>query len=218
MGSSFWTRTKLLHTINFFNMKTAILALCLLGAAFAAPIENYVDPDCIEEDQTFEEPISDIEAEFALGVPDLTIGLGSNNDEECEDDAVTDEAPIFAPEPVSEECVDELEYEPTTEPLPEMTEAENCDDPIEFTEAPPAPTTEEAADDCVDTDAPTEEIPVFTEAGDGCEGEEEEAGQIDEGLPELNIRIEPAMANFDDQIVSDYGEEREFEPIEECEE
>jgi len=33
-------------------MKTAILALCLLGAAFAAPIENYVDPDCIEEDQT----------------------------------------------------------------------------------------------------------------------------------------------------------------------
>merc|ERR1712038_1843174 len=131
---------------TFFNMKTAILALCLLGAVFAAPIENYVDPDCIEEDQTFEEPISDIEAEFALGVPDLTIGLGGNNDavdEECEDDVVSEAAPVFGPEPVSEECVDELpEYEPTTEPVPE---------------APPVVTTEEAADDCVDTDAPTEE-------------------------------------------------------------
>merc|ERR1712038_1747666 len=165
MGRSFWTRTKLLHTINFFNMKTAILALCLLGAAFTAPIENYVDPDCIEEDQTFEEPISDIEAEFALGVPDLTIGLGSNNDndEECEDDVVS-EAPVFAPEPVSEECVDELEFaeapefEPTTEPAPELSTEENCEDPIETTEpeVPNAPT-EEA---CLETDVPEEE-PAF---------------------------------------------------------
>merc|ERR1712038_2157965 len=198
MGSSFWTLTQILH---FFNMKTAILALCLLGAVFAAPIENYVDPDCIEEDQTFEEPISDIEAEFALGVPDLTIGLGGNNDavdEECEDDVVSEAAPVFEPEPVSEECVDELpEYEPTTEPVPEaVSEAENCDDPIDFTEAPPVVTTEEAADDCVDTDAPTEEpfVPT-TEAGDECDGVEEEAGLVDEGIPELNIRIEPAMVN-----------------------
>jgi hypothetical protein len=200
-------------------MKTAILALCLLGAAFAAPIENYVDPDCIEEDQTFEEPISDIEAEFALGVPDLTIGLGNNNnnDEECEDDVFTPE-PAFE-EPVSEECVDELEYEPT-EPMPEMepTEAENCEDPIEYTEAPVFAETEAEAEDCVDTDAPTEEIPAFapTDAGDECEGEDEAA--IGEGLPELNIRIEPAHASFDEQMVGDYGDEQEFEPIEECEE
>jgi len=202
-------------------MKTAILALCLLGAVFAAPIENYIDPDCIEEDQTFEEPIADIDAEFALGVPDRYIDFsldGNNNnanDEECEDDVVS-EAPVFAPEPVSEECEEELEPTTAETEAPPATDAENCEDPIEYTEAPPVPTTEEAAEDCLETEATEEPVVVTEENGDLCE-DGEEAAEIPEQMPALNIRIEPADFH-QDQLINNFGEEQEFEPIEECEE
>merc|ERR1711997_1077388 len=48
MGSFHYTPQNSKHKIK---MKVQfILAACLVAAAFAAPIDNFVDPDCIEED------------------------------------------------------------------------------------------------------------------------------------------------------------------------
>lgn len=95
-------------------MKTAVLALCLIGVAFAAPISEFIDPDCIEEDLAFEEPMANINAQFAIGLPDLVWQSNEgNNDEECEDDLVgATEAPFAAPVASSEaECEDDpIEY------------------------------------------------------------------------------------------------------------
>lgn len=216
-------------------MKTAILAFCLLGAvAFAAPVSEFIDPDCIEEDIAFEEPSSDINAEFALGLPDLSIEVGNNNnDEECLDDLPVN-APTAAPTaaPGTDECVEELEpategfpvFE-TTEAEPEATTAEECNDPMteEATEAPAtradAPTT--AADDCAETE-PTEEVPVLFPGADAdeCEGDNNDsgAGMLSEAVEALDIHIEPAMQDFDSKMIGDYGEEQAVAPIEECEE
>merc|ERR1712026_159587 len=165
----------------------AILALCLLGAAFAAPIDNFVDPDCIEEDSAVEEPVQEIDAEFALGVPDLIIDVAQapNNDEECEDEPVSEEPIGFAPTTEEAECEDAI----TTEEAPAMaptTEAE-CEDPITTEEAPAmAPTTE----------------------SDECEDEGNEAG------PEIDIRIEPAQ-QIQEFMVYSPGEEQAFNDVEE---
>merc|ERR1712110_483584 len=82
-----------------YTMKVQfILAACLVAAAFAAPIDNFVDPDCIEEDLVVEEPSQEIEADFALGLPDLRMDFGApQGDEECEDEAVTE--PVAAQKP-----------------------------------------------------------------------------------------------------------------------
>merc|ERR1711884_255840 len=105
----------------------AILALCLLGAAFAAPIDNFVDPDCIEEDSAVEEPVQEIDAEFALGVPDLIIDVAQapNNDEECEDEPVSEE-PMLAPT-TEAECLEEITTEEAPMAAP-TTESDECED------------------------------------------------------------------------------------------
>jgi len=139
-------------------MKTAVLALCLIGMAFAAPISEFVDPDCVEEDLAFEEPMADINAEFALGLPDLVrvefndeVTQG-NNEEECEDDFDGTTEAMPAPVSSEAECEDdpieatEAEFEPTeaTEAMKELntmphapasaSAAECEDDPIEYDE------------------------------------------------------------------------------------
>merc|ERR1711981_255540 len=101
MGSSFLTTTQevLTHSMKFQLLLVAALAV----AAFAAPVPEYIDPDCIEDEQIAEEPAPEIEAEFALGVPDL-VWNGNDNavaaDDECEDGPVVTEAP-------AEECAED---------------------------------------------------------------------------------------------------------------
>merc|ERR1711997_98229 len=106
MGSFHYTPQNSKHKIK---MKVQfILAACLVAAAFAAPIDNFVDPDCIEEDLVVEEPSQEIDADFALGLPDLRLEFGNN-------EPITTEA---TPEPTTaEECVEE-----ETEPAPEADE------------------------------------------------------------------------------------------------
>merc|ERR1711981_192270 len=126
MGSSFLTTTQevLTHSMKFQLLLVAALAV----AAFAAPVPEYIDPDCIEDEQIAEEPAPEIEAEFALGVPDL-VWNGNDNavaaDDECEDGPVVTEAPAeecedpiettVAPTTAAEECVDET-LAPTVAP------------------------------------------------------------------------------------------------------
>merc|ERR1712178_168342 len=160
MGSFHHTPQKLIHTHIKIMKVQFILAACLAAAAFAAPIDNFVDPDCIEEDLVVEEPSQEIEADFALGVPDLRLDFGNNEpvDEDCVYDIVTEEPPA----PATEECEDPIEA--TAEPA-KPTEAE-CEDPIETTEAPPA--TESAAAECEEESvAPT--TASECEEGDGDE-------------------------------------------------
>merc|ERR1712127_910398 len=171
-----------------------LIAACLAVAAFAAPMPQFVDPDCVEEDLAVEEPAQEIEADFALGLPDLIINFGDNT-KECEDDIVEPTAAPLAPA-ATEECEDPI----TTEEIElAPTEAECVDEPIEVTteEATPAPTP--AA-------APVEEAPA-----DECV-DDEEANEV---APELSIRIEPASVVEDIKM---YGEEHMIPEIEECEE
>lgn len=182
-----------------------ILAACLVAAAFAAPIDSFVDPDCIEEDLVVEEPSQEIDADFALGVPDLRLDFAApSGEEECEDDIDPTEAPA-APVP-TEECEEPI----TTEEIPEShaapTEAECVDDPIETTEALPelAPTTAAECEEEMTTPEMPEEAPA-----DECE---EEGNEV---APELSMRIEPAAVVEDIKM---YGEEHMIPEIEECEE
>jgi len=191
-------------------MKLQILiAACLAVAAFAAPMPQFVDPDCVEEDLAVEEPAQEIEADFALGLPDLIINFGDNT-KECEDDIVEPTAAPLAPA-ATEECEDPI----TTEEIElAPTEAECVDEPIEVTteEATPAPTPAAAptAAECEEefetTAAPVEEAPA-----DECV-DDEEANEV---APELSIRIEPASVVEDIKM---YGEEHMIPEIEECEE
>merc|ERR1712127_109606 len=125
MGS-FHLNTK---TRTHTSMKLQILiAACLAVAAFAAPMPQFVDPDCVEEDLAVEEPAQEIEADFALGLPDLIINFGDNT-QECEDDIVEPTAAAPAPQ-ATEECEDPI----TTEEIElAPTEAECVDEPIEVT-------------------------------------------------------------------------------------
>merc|ERR1711881_666685 len=96
---------------------------CLVAAAFAAPTDNFVDPDCIEEDLVVEEPSQEIDADFALGLPDLRMDFGApQGDDECADEAVTE--PVAAPVG-TEECEEPIE---PTEAVPE-SEAAECEEP-----------------------------------------------------------------------------------------
>merc|ERR1711881_390400 len=159
---------------------------CLVAAAFAAPIDNFVDPDCIEEDLVVEEPSQEIDADFALGLPDLRMDFGApNGDEECEDDIVPTE-PAAAPE-ATEECEEPI----TTEEVPEAAP----------TEAVPeaAPTT---AAECVEEETTPE---PFEAPADECE---EEGNEV---VPELSMRIEPAEVVEDIKM---YGEEHMIPEIE----
>merc|ERR1711953_76455 len=137
------TRRKTQHTQN---MKVQfILAACLAAAAFAAPIDNFVDPDCIEEDLVVEEPSQEIDADFALGLPDIRLDFANEQDgsDECEDGAITEPVPEAVPV-ATEECEDPLTTEePETFAAPATTEAE-CEEPFEeetTQEATPEPTT-----------------------------------------------------------------------------
>merc|ERR1711981_507075 len=138
MGSSFLTTTQevLTHSMKFQLLLVAALAV----AAFAAPVPEYIDPDCIEDEQIAEEPAPEIEAEFALGVPDL-VWNGNDNavaaDDECEDGPVVTEAP-------AEECEDPIET--TVAPTVAPTEPACEDDPI-----PTTPADECAEDDPIPT-------------------------------------------------------------------
>merc|ERR1712110_1302318 len=203
-----------------YTMKVQfILAACLVAAAFAAPIDNFVDPDCIEEDLVVEEPSQEIDADFALGLPDLRMDFGNNNnnnnnDDECEDDAVTEPVPEAA-DVVTEECEDPLTTEdPETFAAPESTEAE-CEEPLESTtqEATPEPTTPEAGNAATDAEECQEEFTTPAAAPTATEDECAEEGA--ESAPELDIRIEPAAVVED---LAFYGEEHMIPDIEECEE
>jgi len=167
-----------------------ILAACLVAAAFAAPIDNFVDPDCIEEDSVIEEPIADIEAEFGLQEPSLRLDFGAPDSDECADEPVT-EAP-----PADEECVDEP-IETTAEPEPET---EGCVSEIIETEPAPEPTAAECEEEIV-TEAPA----------DDCEAE----GDAAEAEPYIPFQIEPAHVLNDEVVL---GEENFFPEVEECEE
>lgn len=180
-----------------------ILAACLAAAAFAAPIDNFVDPDCIEEDLVVEEPSQEIDADFALGVPDLRMDFAAPaGEEECEDDIVPTE-PAAAPVEATEECEEPI----TTEEIPEAapTEAECVDDPIETTEALPEEMPSTAAE--CEEEMTTPE--VVEAPADECE---EEGNEV---APELSMRIEPAEVVEDIKM---YGEEHMIPEIEECEE
>lgn len=150
-------------------------------------------------DLVVEEPSQEIEADFALGLPDLRMDFGApQGDEECEDEAVTE--PVAAPE-ATEECEEPIT---TEEPVAAPTEAECVDEPIETTEAAPeaAPTT---APECVDET----EAPAAAPEADEC------AEEGNEVAPELEMRIEPAAVVEDIKM---YGEEHMIPEIEECEE
>merc|ERR1712086_85464 len=116
MGS-FHLNTK---TRTHTSMKLQILiAACLAVAAFAAPMPQFVDPDCVEEDLAVEEPAQEIEADFvdppaAAPAPQAT--------EECEDPITTEE--IIMAAPTEAECVDEPIEATTEEATPEPTAAE----------------------------------------------------------------------------------------------
>jgi len=175
-----------------------ILAACLVAAAFAAPIDNFVDPDCIEEDLVVEEPSQEIDADFALGMPDLVLDFSKNEPEEdCVEEIEPTEPQVEA---ATEECEDPIETTP--EPVAAPTEAECVDEPI-TTEA--APETEPAAEECVEE---TTEAPA--ETADECA--EEDTNEV---APALNMRIEPAAVVEDIKM---YGEESLIPDIEECEE
>jgi len=218
-------------------MKAAILALCLLGAAFAAPIaDNFIDPDCIEEDVAVEEPSQEIEADFALGVPDLVLDVAqaSNNDEECEDELEPTEAQ-FAPIEMTEECESEEEiYE--AEPVEagyaapediiynnvEEVNTEECEDePIPTTEPVFAPT--DAVSDCQETEEVTDEVPFANPASEpnaeDCAEDVQaaEPGQVEEAFPALDIHIEPASVDEQQFFMPELAAEAQHEPIEECE-
>jgi len=171
-----------------------ILAACLAAAAFAAPIDNFVDPDCIEEDLVVEEPSQEIDADFALGLPDLRLDFGNGPvaEDDCVEDLETEPVPVAA----TEECEDPIETTP--EPVAAPTEAECVDEPV------PEPTTVEptTAEECVEEE--TEPAPA-----DECE---EEGNEV---APALNMRIEPAAVVEDIKM---YGEENMIPDIEECEE
>jgi len=173
-----------------------ILAACLVAAAFAAPVaDQFIDPDCIEEDMIVEEPVADIEAQFALDEPsirrDFSVGDNDVNDE-CEDE------PVEQTTVAEEECEDEpITDEPTTEAAPE-TEA--CVSEIAETE-PPAP--EPTAAEC-------EEEITEAEPADECE-----EGEGEDAAPELDFQIEPAHVIADTEFI---GEESNFPEVEECEE
>jgi hypothetical protein len=171
-----------------------ILAACLAAAAFAAPIDNFVDPDCIEEDLAVEEPSQEIDAEFALGVPDLILTPGQLDEDNCVDDDVTE-----APPAATEECEDPIETTEVPEPQAAPTEAECVDEPIETTEEPEMTTAEECVEET-------------TEAPPADECAEDDDNEIS---PALNMRIEPAAVVEDIKM---YGEESMIPDIEECEE
>merc|ERR1712045_224276 len=99
---------------------------------------NFVDPDCIEEDLVVEEPSQEIDADFALGLPDLRLDFGSNEPEE--------------------DCVDDIV---PTEPQVEQAATEECEDPIETTVEPEAaPTEAECVDEPITTEAPQNQPPL----------------------------------------------------------
>merc|ERR1712238_424366 len=153
MGS-FHLNTK---TRTHTSMKLQILiAACLAVAAFAAPIPQFVDPDCVEEDLAVEEPAQEIEADFALGLPDLIINFGDNT-EECEDPITTEE--IIMAAPTEAECVDEPIEATTEEATPEPTAAE-CEEEFETTEAAPA---SEAAAECAEANEVAPELSIRIE-------------------------------------------------------
>merc|ERR1711879_763703 len=89
-----------------------ILAACLVAAAFAAPVaDQFIDPDCIEEDMIVEEPVADIEAQFALDEPSTE---AAPETEACVSEIAETEPP--APEPTAAECEEEItEAEPADE-------------------------------------------------------------------------------------------------------
>jgi hypothetical protein len=167
-----------------------ILAACLVAAAFAAPVENFIDPDCIEEDMVAEEPVAEIEAEFGLVEPELRMDFGApDSNDECEDEIVT-EAP-----PADDECVDEpIE----TTPEPEV-ETEGCVSEIVPTEPQPEPTAAEC-----------EEETTAAPADDCAEGDD-----TAEAEPYIPFQIEPAHVINDEVVL---GEQNFFPEVEECEE
>jgi len=187
-------------------MKVQIfLAACLVAAAFAAPIDNFVDPDCIEEDLVVEEPSQEIDADFALGLPDLRLDFGNNAPEEdCVDEAVSEEPEIA--DAVTDECEDPIETTP--EPQAAITEAE-CEDPITAPNAPEPTTAEECVEEISTEPAPEPE--VADAVTDECADDQGNAEQA----PEISIRIEPAAVVDDIKV---YGEEAVIPDLEECEE
>merc|ERR1712110_1391462 len=110
------------------NMKYQTLFLTtLLAFALAAPVPDYVDPDCVEEDLAVVEPGA---YDAALGEPELFLPKSIFDNEpaeyDCEDILTTAEQKQETT-PAPAECEDVTE--PTTPaPKAETTEAECVDD------------------------------------------------------------------------------------------
>jgi hypothetical protein len=138
----------------------------LLAFALAAPVPDYVDPDCVEEDLAVVEPGA---YDAALGEPELFLPKGIFDNEpaeyDCEDEPFTD-PPVQKQETTESECEDILTTpepkvqttpapaeceditEPTTpEPRQETTEAECIDDIVTTTPQQKQETTAECEDD-----------------------------------------------------------------------
>merc|ERR1711941_43791 len=123
------------------NMKYQTLFLTtLLAFALAAPVPDYVDPDCVEEDLAVVEPGEyDCEDEPFTDPP-----VQKQETEECED-ILTTEEPKVETTPAPAECEDEV---PTTpEPKQETTEAECIDDIVTTTPQQKIETTAECEDE-----------------------------------------------------------------------
>jgi len=131
-----------------------VLVAVLAAAALSAPLEM-IDPDCIEEEIELSEPAPEINAEFAINVPDLRLDFGNDVDTECEEDLP--EAAPPAPTTEAAECEEELPTPEAAPAMPEATEAEECEEELpEIENAPeiimtdaPEPT---GTEECVDED------------------------------------------------------------------
>merc|ERR1712110_79501 len=128
------------------NMKYQTLFLTtLLAFALAAPVPDYVDPDCVEEDLAVVEPGA---YDAALGEPELFLPKSIFDNEpaeyDCEDEPFTD-PPVQKQETTESECEDILT---TAEQKQETTEAECIDDiTVPTTAAQKQETTAECEDD-----------------------------------------------------------------------
>lgn len=118
----------------------------LLAFALAAPVPDYVDPDCVEEDLAVVEPGA---YDAALGEPELFLPKSIFDNEpaeyDCEDEPFTD-PPVQKQETTESECEDILT---TAEQKQETTPAPaECEDVTEPTT--PAPKQETTEAECID--------------------------------------------------------------------
>jgi len=164
----------------------------LLAFALAAPVPDYVDPDCVEEDLAVVEPGA---YDAALGEPELFLPKSIFDNEpaeyDCEDEPFTD-PPVQKQETTEQECEDILTTaEQKQETTPAPAECEDVTEPT--TPAPKAETTEaECVDDIVTTPAPVQKQETTAE----CEDDFSNIIEV-EPIIEAKFAIVPPEEMFD---------------------